>query len=265
MKSKPVDKEEAQKAEANKEIKVEQVVLAEDQGITIRLKIDESDDLEQSPQSPLNDAEKQLLAQCEETIQKGKDSFHQMAKAMYEIRKGRLYREKFKSFRQYCEEHCGFTRSHGDRMAKSGEVILEMTTMGVAFMPQNERQVRKLVAKKKEKPTQVKGTEPKAKVVQEQVAQEPIAVLEDAATETETEEPAEEAVEIATPGSNAGKVVPIQSEALFSYAEMLKWAQEAYNILEDESKQGELERLLKKLKRALGEYAEWEKTHPVAA
>jgi hypothetical protein len=100
-----------------------------------------SDDSPVEPQ-PLSEVEQNLLQQCEEVIEKGKEIFVQTAIGFYLIRKNQLYRGKYGTFQQYCQERWGFTRQRGYQLAKAGEHIASLGPDSP--MPQNESQIRAL-------------------------------------------------------------------------------------------------------------------------
>ncbi|QYY36707.1 DUF5131 family protein [Ruficoccus sp. ZRK36] len=71
------------------------------------------------PMDKLNEAEREELEQCEECIQRGKHVFEKVGYALLKIKNDRLYREKYKSFQEYCELKHGFSRQYGYLVANA--------------------------------------------------------------------------------------------------------------------------------------------------
>jgi hypothetical protein len=61
--------------------------------------------------------------------------------------KGRLYREGFKTFEDYCRERWGMSKTHANRLVESAQVEGNLTPIGVtdASLPTTESQARILV------------------------------------------------------------------------------------------------------------------------
>lgn len=116
----------------------------------------------------LSPEEKSQFEQCETIIRKNLNTFIEVGEALAEIRDNRLYRERYKTFEQYCKQEWDFSRSHAHNQIKGYEAIhnIKMLTMvnknecdqddktiemdqidGIhqtVILPQNERQTRPL-------------------------------------------------------------------------------------------------------------------------
>lgn len=93
--------------------------------------------------APLTEAERTRLAQHEETIRAGLQTFHEVGTALLDIRDSRLYREEYTSFEAYCESRWNMKRNYANKLIAAAEVMdnLKGTT---GTLPENERQVREL-------------------------------------------------------------------------------------------------------------------------
>ena len=87
--------------------------------------------------------DKTILATCEETIERGLKTFHEVGAALLKIRDGRLYRHKHKTFEQYCRDRWGFTRMRASQLIASASVC-ENVNHGLQTQSINERQAREL-------------------------------------------------------------------------------------------------------------------------
>ena len=91
--------------------------------------------------------EKTALAQAEGTIERGLKTFYEVGAALMEIKDGRLYREGFKTFEDYCRERWGVSRIRAHQLIDSVRVeenLLTIVNTG-AFFPATESQARILV------------------------------------------------------------------------------------------------------------------------
>lgn len=95
--------------------------------------------------------------QCEEAIQRCADVFDAATQALATIRDKRLYRERYRTFDEYCERRWGYTRQHTNRLIAAAGVMesLRMEPKGSKPpaheendpeipLPENERQARPL-------------------------------------------------------------------------------------------------------------------------
>jgi hypothetical protein len=81
--------------------------------------------------TPLPAGDRADLARLEAVIERGRETFREVAFALLEIRDRRLYRERFPSFRAYCRERWGFHAQNGYRLIQAAEVIREREREGL--------------------------------------------------------------------------------------------------------------------------------------
>ena len=79
------------------------------------------------------------LAECEQVIERGRQTFIEVGNALAAIRDGRLYTATHRSFEAYCRERWGMSRTHADRQIAAARRA-ELAPMGAK--PENERQAR---------------------------------------------------------------------------------------------------------------------------
>jgi hypothetical protein len=87
----------------------------------------------------LSDEERALLDQCEEVIAAGLLTFMDVGNALAMVHVGKLYREAFGTFDEYCAKKWGIT----DRRARQ---LMDAAAVGTMVPVQNERQARELLA-----------------------------------------------------------------------------------------------------------------------
>jgi len=116
------------------------------------------------------------LQDCEAVIKAGLATFVDVGNALLQIRDGRLYRDQFDTFEEYCRERWGFNRAHAYRMIEASEVVGVLSPMGDT--PRNERQARALaplrdqpekMAEAWSEAVETSGGKPTAKTVSEVV------------------------------------------------------------------------------------------------
>ena len=198
----------------------------------------------------LTDEEKIDLQRCERVIAETKDTFYQFALALEEIRRRKLYRDRFKSFSEYCLKEHGLGQSYAYRQAAAGKFFRENSPMGEKA-PTTERETRKLIEADK---ARKKPATPKEAVVE--VADDvPLRVEEHEVPEIAVEEPA--CPIISLPVLPAKGLIPLH--------ELHTMAVKANNMYSDSERRQELGNLLWKLKIGLGGWAEWEKQQQEAA
>jgi hypothetical protein len=78
-------------------------------------------------------------------IKEGMAAFYTIGEALKEIRDGRLYKEIFGTFEDYCQLRWGMERRHAYRLIESFDVKENLCPMG-HILPANERQVRPLTS-----------------------------------------------------------------------------------------------------------------------
>jgi len=85
------------------------------------------------------------LTECERVIERGMKTFTEVGAALMEIREGKLYRQDFGTFEDYCRERWNFTQQYATGLIRATNVIenLKTETM-VSVFPVSERQARPL-------------------------------------------------------------------------------------------------------------------------
>lgn len=91
-------------------------------------------------------AEHVRLMELETEIENGLRTFVDVGNALLEIRDGRLYRQTFGTFEDYCRERWGFTRMHASRLIGAAEVVANVTDRLQIAPPSNIEQTRPLTA-----------------------------------------------------------------------------------------------------------------------
>jgi hypothetical protein len=76
------------------------------------------------------------LGQLELEIEKNLTGFLKCGRALLEVRESRLYREKYKTFSEYCRERFGLARSTCDQLCRSTQVFETLTNSGLQI-PEN--------------------------------------------------------------------------------------------------------------------------------
>lgn len=93
---------------------------------------------------------KQRCFQLEQIIEKGLKAFYEVGKALTEIQKEKLYKERgYSNFRTYCEQRWGIKKSHAYRIIQATEAFDNIVSpIGDTFtgkqLPTNEAQLRPL-------------------------------------------------------------------------------------------------------------------------
>lgn len=202
----------------------------------------------------LSTEEQRTLADCEAAIDRNQDAFRETALALCTIRNQRLYREKFKTFEEYCQTRHGFGRKYGYRLAAAGQALSEMGPIGDTAL-KNESAARELLKAPKEKRREVleravaeSGDHP--------VTAAKISATVKAVSDEDTEEEDESAAEavVVRPNFQA----PSDHPPLATHREMLALVEKAYNIHSDTTRKEELEGVLHRLRRELKRHAQLE-------
>jgi hypothetical protein len=89
----------------------------------------------------LSEEEKQVLADCEATLQLGLRSALIVADALATIHSRRLYRTDYDSFEDYCRIKWEISRQHGYRLLTAAQVVQDVSPIGYTL---NEAQAREL-------------------------------------------------------------------------------------------------------------------------
>lgn len=112
------------------------------------------------------------LAQCEEVIERGLDSFIEVGNALLQIREGRLYKDDYDNFEDYCRERWDMCGRRAHQLIDSAKVIQNIGTEP-GFSPTSERQTRALTilpaSKQREVWTAAVESSPKGKPTAKQV------------------------------------------------------------------------------------------------
>lgn len=82
------------------------------------------------------------LTECETVIERGLATFHEVGRALLDIRDLRLYRETHPRFEDYLRERWGIDRTYAHRLIQSAKVV---ETLPVGNTPTSEAQSRELV------------------------------------------------------------------------------------------------------------------------
>jgi hypothetical protein len=92
----------------------------------------------------LTKTEVKELAVAEEIIGRGLKAFWEVGSALLAVRDGRLYREKYKSFDDYCRARWSMGKSRAYQLIAASEVVSGLSTTVDAPAPSTERQTRPL-------------------------------------------------------------------------------------------------------------------------
>src|SRR5258708_39946191 len=82
------------------------------------------------------------LADCEKVIQQGLGTFLEVGEALLMIREGRLHREHYSTFEEYCRKRWQMGRSYACRLTDAAGVAKNLLPMG--SIPTHELQLRPL-------------------------------------------------------------------------------------------------------------------------
>jgi hypothetical protein len=96
-------------------------------------------------ESALSAAEIEALTKAETTIDCGLKTFVMVGRALCDIRDGKLYREKFKTFEDYCREKWDIDRTYAYRLIGASEASENLLPIG-NILPTNEAQARPLTS-----------------------------------------------------------------------------------------------------------------------
>jgi len=81
----------------------------------------------------------------EKTIDKNLKAFSKVGVALLKIRDGRLYRDKYSSFEEYCKERWGFTRVRAHQLISASIITENIESTDQVIKPANEAQIRPLI------------------------------------------------------------------------------------------------------------------------
>lgn len=86
-----------------------------------------------------------LLLHYENTIERGLKSFIEVGEALLEIKQNKLYKEKYKTFSEYCEQRWGFSIRQSQRYISALKVVQNIQESDPeVVLPTSERQIRSL-------------------------------------------------------------------------------------------------------------------------
>lgn len=91
---------------------------------------------------PLTRDESKRLKECETVIERGLNTFYEVGGALAEIRDSRLYRIKYATFEDYCQERWGMSRRRGYELIAAAAVVENVRNS--AQLPANEAQANEL-------------------------------------------------------------------------------------------------------------------------
>ena len=83
------------------------------------------------------------LAECEEVIERGLNTFVDVGNALLEIRDSKLYRENYNTFEEYCRDRWGWERRHAYRLMDAAKVF-DNVSERTQIVPTSEWQARPL-------------------------------------------------------------------------------------------------------------------------
>lgn len=82
---------------------------------------------------PLTKEEAGWLTKLEKTIENSLAAFYQLGYALILIRDTRLYREKYKTFEEYCRKRWGIAKTHSYRLIEACHVVDNLQAEGDGF------------------------------------------------------------------------------------------------------------------------------------
>jgi phage N-6-adenine-methyltransferase len=88
--------------------------------------------------------EAQRLEACETTIARGLNTFVEVGNALAEVRDGKLYRETYKTFEDYCRERWSLERRHAYRLMDAAAAVANVSLGTQIDPPQYEKHARPL-------------------------------------------------------------------------------------------------------------------------
>lgn len=91
----------------------------------------------------LQAADRIALRKHEQAIERTKTAFVECGQHLAAIRDGKLYRDEFDTFEQYCQERWGWGRRYANHLIESSEIVKELPTSMGTMVPK-ERVARAL-------------------------------------------------------------------------------------------------------------------------
>lgn len=98
--------------------------------ITLPLEARDGELVPMAPRGTLSDSERGRLAELEDTIGQGLDTFIDVGVALLEIRDLRLYRDTHRTFAGYVSDRWGFSRAHAYRAIDAAQVAKALSPNG---------------------------------------------------------------------------------------------------------------------------------------
>ncbi len=89
------------------------------------------------------------LTELEAIIDRGKQTFVEVGNALTEIRERKLYRERYATFEDYCQQRHGFSSSRGRQLIAAAATVTAVTLSG-GTPPATEREARALAAERRQ-------------------------------------------------------------------------------------------------------------------
>lgn len=93
--------------------------------------------------APLTQSEETQLAALEQTIERGLKTFIDVGTALIVVRDMRLYRQRYGTFEEYCQQRWGMQRRYANRLIAAAEVVENLGPIG-PILPATESQARPL-------------------------------------------------------------------------------------------------------------------------
>lgn len=115
--------------------------------------------------TPLTDAERAELEECEQVIREGRQTFLAVGERLVRVSSKRLYRETHNTFEDYCREKWEFSRPYAYQLMAASEVHGHLSASGIQNLPESERALRPLATLEPE--DQVKAAERAAELAGE--------------------------------------------------------------------------------------------------
>ena len=218
-----------------------------------------ADELSSGCDSPMTVTEEARYDELNAVVHRHKDACRELWLALQVIHDQRLYRKKYKSFKEYCKKEHGFGRSHGYRMIEAAEVVKEVSLTGDPTSITNVHQA--LTIKKAKQRERQRDTAPAERVVDAPPVFPVEYVIGVAEEPASAEEGEAEAQEVEVPQLSR-KIVPLPTASpmqLKSFAELKQMAADAHNMCSDRSRSQALANLLGKLETELDRWILYEK------
>jgi hypothetical protein len=84
------------------------------------------------------------LRSCEAIVEKGLGTFFEVGTALAEIRAGKLYRQDYDTFEDYCRGRWQMAQQSATRLIRAAETVANLKTEPIGSLPTHESQVRPL-------------------------------------------------------------------------------------------------------------------------